>query len=184
MVQMLLFVIASYMSMPTFPLLLKWKCVCAGVERQWMCWVLLGWQWDLVILNLQLRVPLHHFLQRGTFFIHEWAIHIPSVPALTLWGGCQSPRLMWCEWKRVGWGFAVGRQKDKGKQKVREKVAVLVLNSWDLSEKLIAHQCPAETPLRKSACPRQQKRGMRSRSVSVSRRDMKLKKRGAKRKLR
>lgn len=89
-----------------------------------------------------------------------------------------------CDVNGKGWGFAVGRQKDKGKQKVREKVAVLVLNSWDLSEKLIAHQCPAETPLRKSACPRQQKRGMRSRSVSVSRRDMKLKKRGAKRKLR
>ncbi len=30
-----------------------------------------------------------------TFFIHDWTIHIPSVPALTLWGGCQSREIMW-----------------------------------------------------------------------------------------
>lgn len=83
-----------------------WGFVCVSVVG--------GVWWDLVILNLQLRVPLHGFLQPGTFFIHEWTIHIPSVPALTLWGGCQSLRLMWCEWRqdRCGGGWAAKRQRE------------------------------------------------------------------------
>lgn len=78
------------------------------------------WQWGLVILCWQWRVPLHHVLYPDTFFIHEWFIHIPSVPALTLWGGCQSLRLMWSElgrgWKkeRVGCSRPGGRQWERG----------------------------------------------------------------------
>lgn len=74
------------------------------------CWL----QWDLVILNSQLRVPLHCFLHPDTFFIHEWTIHIPSVPALTLWGRCQSPRLMWWEW---GVGGYAGGEKKRGESR-------------------------------------------------------------------
>lgn len=70
-------------------------------------------------------------------------------------------------------------QEDKGKQKVRRKVVVLALNFWDLSENRNAHRCPSRTLLWTTG-----ENSMKRVNMSVSRGDIRFKRKGSKIKLR